>query len=325
MNPQLKLYDSLLQQQLRLIRAGKKTGVATEKLAQALLRDVQAAIAAKPDSVRLTALETAVRQLVTQYRAGLVRVVESEVYGNVAQEWKDTAASLNAALGTTIIGEAVAIPAAAAVAEKTLVAGTPVAEYIEGHAGNVQRDILQQVRLGVAGGQTMPEIIKAIAGIAGMTANAAAIFGSTLTMAVGNHARQSLYEDNSDVISGVVWVATLDNRTCLKCAPRDGKRWELKSKKPIGHSVPFVVPPLHIRCRCVLVPVVKAFDELPQSIKAKIPKGTRASLDGYVPQDLTFEEWIEGKPAEFQKEWFGAGRYELFKAGKITFDGLMNS
>ena len=52
----------------------------------------------------------------------------------------------------------------------------------------------------------------------------------------------------------IVYSAILDNKTCLVCGSYDGKEFELK-------DVP--IPPLHQNCRCILVPVSIADNELP--------------------------------------------------------------
>ena len=85
----------------------------------------------------------------------------------------------------------------------------------------------------------------------------------------------------------------------------------------------FLIPPLHFRCRSILLPITKTFRELGLDID-EIPSGTRSSIDGRVSSDTTFEQWFEGKPATFQESYLGIQRYKLFKDGVINFSDLVN-
>ena len=56
------------------------------------------------------------------------------------------------------------------------------------------------------------------------------------------------------VVNGYIWLATLDNKTCLRCAALDGTFYLLESKRP--------KMPLYDGCRCCYVPVTKTWKEL---------------------------------------------------------------
>jgi hypothetical protein len=66
-------------------------------------------------------------------------------------------------------------------------------------------------------------------------------------------------------------------------------------------------------CRCVRVPVVKGRDELIK--QGIIPEGSRASVDGQVPESLKYEDWLRRQSEERQREVLGAKRLELWKSG----------
>jgi SPP1 gp7 family putative phage head morphogenesis protein len=105
---------------------------------------------------------------------------------------------------------------------------------------------------------------------------------------------------NADVLGGLQWAATLDTRTCPLCGGLDGRRW------PAGAAHP--VPPAHNRCRCVLVPWLKSWREL--GIDADdIDAGTRASMNGQVPRNLTWDQWLRSQPESVQREALGPGRW----------------
>lgn len=101
------------------------------------------------------------------------------------------------------------------------------------------------------------------------------------------------------------WVATLDTRTCPICGQLDGEVFEV-DKGPLP-------PAPHANCRCATVPW---FGD---------PEGTRASTDGQVPADMTFEQWIEGQGIEAQNEVFGKTRASAWRSGKLTLPKMLGS
>ena len=48
-------------------------------------------------------------------------------------------------------------------------------------------------------------------------------------------------------------------------------------------------------------------------------------MDGQVAADLTFGDWLKGKPVEFADEMLGKGRAQLWRDGKITLQDLLNA
>ena len=72
------------------------------------------------------------------------------------------------------------------------------------------------------------------------------------------------------------------------------------------------------------VPVLKSWQELGLGDMPQIPVGTRASMDGYVPADITMESWLAGKSQAMQDAMLGKGRAELWRSGKITLTDLVD-
>jgi hypothetical protein len=43
-----------------------------------------------------------------------------------------------------------------------------------------------------------------------------------------------------------------------------------------------------------------------------------------VKGDTTFADYLKAQPESFQREWFGAKRFELFQSGKLTLDQMVH-
>lgn len=75
----------------------------------------------------------------------------------------------------------------------------------------------------------------------------------------------AIYQANDDVLNGWEYKATLDDRTCPRCAPLDGRQFSW-GNKPIdgrGGTDETLPPPIHANCRCAALPVLinKAMEE----------------------------------------------------------------
>lgn len=71
----------------------------------------------------------------------------------------------------------------------------------------------------------------------------------TYTMNAANEGALGLYRQNSNLLSGAQFLAAHDGRVCSTCARLDGKVWTLESGE-------MVRPPVHMNCRCTLIPVL---------------------------------------------------------------------
>ena len=96
---------------------------------------------------------------------------------------------------------------------------------------------------------------------------------------------------NNDV--EVVWVATLDGRTCIRCSALSGLHFKSISVAP---SIQ------HCGCRCQLIPVNKVTEPIP-----------------------TYEEFIESLDEEDQISILGKNRYDLWKNYGISLERFVNN
>lgn len=308
-------FDDAVDLQLDLFRAA--AGVTSDVLS--ILRRLERDLVARLAGERLTEWSRArINRQISE-----VRTLIREVYGEVA------AVALE---GTSGIG---AVTATATAATLRVASGDTVTmlsrEFLETLAGNaivqgaVQADwwrrqgddaafrFAQEVRQGVAAQEATQTIVRRVRDALAVTrANAAALV-QTSVATVANDARQAMFDQNLDIIKRFRAVATLDTRTCTRCAPLDGLEWQTDGT-PIGHNQPLPRYPLHYNCRCLLIPQV--FDTP--------PGGQRAATGGPVSASLTFEGWLERQTPAKVEEMLGKGRAELYLAGKITLADLTN-
>lgn len=126
--------------------------------------------------------------------------------------------------------------------------------------------------------------------------------------------RDELFQANADLIKGLKYVATLDSRTSDLCKSRDGKVYDLDKAPPL---------PAHVNCRSAYTPVLKSFRELGIDID-EAPSGTRASMNGQVPSDTTYSQWLKGQPVSVQNDALGVTKATLFRKGDLPLDRFIN-
>ena len=175
------------------------------------------------------------------------------------------------------------------------------------------RAIEQAVRRAFIEGNTLDDLVRDLYGTKqnghiGMMSNVSRrnveAVARTVYSHVANQSRDAIYRANADVLKGVQWVATLDHRTCIECGVMDGQVFGVEARHPF--------PPRHYSCRCVMVPVVKPWEEF--GIE-DIPEGTRASMNGQVPESWTFSDWLARQSAPVQREVLGATRFQMYQSG----------
>lgn len=174
--------------------------------------------------------------------------------------------------------------------------------------------IRDAVRMGFIEGESYDQITKRVIGtkalkytdgVLALNYRQAQALVATAVSHTANTARQTFYDDNTDVIKGVQWSSTLDARTTPVCQSRDGKVYPVDSGPR---------PPAHMRCRSTTVPVLKSWRELGINLD-EAPPGTRASMDGQVSEAETYQTWLKKKSATFQDEVLGPTRAKLFREG----------
>jgi len=126
---------------------------------------------------------------------------------------------------------------------------------------------------------------------------------------VSTQARHETMNQNSDLVKGYEWVATLDSRTSQICQSLDGRRFKLG----FGPT-----PPLHFNERSTTTPVFSsAFDFLDKG-------ATRASKSdkggAQVGAKETYYSWLKKQNKAFQIDAIGPTRTKLMREGGLTAD-----
>ena len=149
----------------------------------------------------------------------------------------------------------------------------------------------------------------------------------TATLSVANDARRLFFEDNLEFYKGWQALTTLDFRTSDICIARTGAVWHLDGRpwKNTHERFPGY-PPWHWNCRSLIMPVLKTWEEmgLPAGMINEIPETTRASMNGQVAKDTTYDQWLSNQPLGMQKDKLGPTKFRLWKEGKLKFTDLID-
>lgn len=204
-------------------------------------------------------------------------------------------------------------------------------------ADNLEADrmarISNTVRQGFLLGDTHEQIARKVRGQAnrgyqdGALQMSRANAGSIAKTAVGHlaaTARKSFADANGDILKGKQWLSTLDNRTSKDCRIRDRLKYTLDDK-PIGHKVPYLQGPgkIHWCCRSVETYILKSSEELGIKV-GEVKDSSRASMDGQVPSETTYQEWFSRQSFTRQSRVVGVTRARLIRDGGMSPDQFYN-
>ena len=202
--------------------------------------------------------------------------------------------------------------------------GATVKAWNNGLNADQKKRLERELKIGVSLGETTPMLAQRIVQALQKNKRDATAIALTGAGAIVSEIRQAFFEANDDVIKCYKYQATLDTRTSELCRAYDGLTWD-KDYKPIGHEFPFRKPRVntHFNCRSTIIPVTKSWDELGIEGMDGANDRTRSSMNGYVPQDMTFNDWLKTQSPETIEKTLGKGRAELFMQGKITMRDLI--
>lgn len=273
---------------------------------------------------RLESVLIAVRALNGRTYADISAELEIELKDLVAYEAGYQQQLLTNLLPAQVAVNAVNINQVYAAAMARPFQGRLLKEWLNGVEASRATAIRDAIRIGFVESQTTSEIVRRIKGTKalnyadGLLNTSRKNVESIVLTAVNhtaNYANEALIEANSDVIKGYRYSATLDLRTTEICASRDGNVYKIGEAKP--------AIPAHIRCRSRYIGVLKSWREMGLNID-QITGQTRASLDGQVPRETTYNDWLKRQSAERQNEVLGVTKAELFRKSDITLDKFVS-
>jgi len=223
----------------------------------------------------------------------------------------------------------------AALVTGTLVEGNVTAKWWKRQSADFLNGFMDEIRTSMQNGESLTQAITRVTGgtvdgvtlpgIMKTTKRKAGALVSTAMNTVANEAALQSYQLNADVIKWTTQVSTLDNRTSDICIAYSGQTWDIKTLLPVPPStLPFNGGPArHFNCRSRLRPVTKSFRDLGIDLD-EIPVSTRASVDGQVPADITFNQFLKKKSKTFQDDLLGKKRAELWRQDKINLTQLVD-
>jgi SPP1 gp7 family putative phage head morphogenesis protein len=331
------LRDRAIQHALKLQRYGAGLSQRIIALLNSADEDILAKIAARVAAIeergfdvgpkttkRLNQLLAEVQSLNAAICGDLGTALASELVEFSAGEAAYQAQSLAAALPIDVTPTLPPPALLRAIVEETPIDGYLLASHLKGlETGRINR-IGQAIRLGLVQGENTDKIVARIRGtkaarytdgILEISRRSAANIVLTSTSHVSNVAAQATWKENANVVKAWQFLSTLDGRTTITCAALSGQSF------PIGEGP---IPPRHIRCRSLSVPVTKSFRELGLDKDEHSP-GTRASMDGQVAGDTTFKNWLNDKGPTMQDKVLGKTRADLFRSGKLDLQDFIKS
>ncbi|MGP0016857.1 minor capsid protein [Pseudomonas sp.] len=193
--------------------------------------------------------------------------------------------------------------------------GKLLESFIDGWAQAERDRVTGTIRQGFFEGQTNFQIIRNIRGtkaagykdgiLAVANRNASTIV-HTAIQHVSSQARMEVAKENTDVVTEIEMVATLDSKTSQTCRSMDKRRFPVDSGPR---------PPFHPHCRTTFVLITKlsvvfAKDATRASVGDDGPQQVSASLDYY--------QWLQLQPAAFQDVAIGPVRAKLFREGGLS-------
>lgn len=330
----LALMDLLLQHQIYLERYKKGQLRELQRFLSQLTDDVSGLLGQRLGdvtvgsvSVRTARLEGLMKQLgqvSDQTSAAMMNYTKGQLKDLAAYESGVLVGSARQVLPVQVSFEAVAPVQLWAAVNSRPFEGRILETWVQDYSTTQRRRLQEAVRMSVVEGETVDQAIRRVRGtqklkgqdgvIPGITKRTAEALVRTAINHTVTEARQETLVQNQQVVKGAQWRSTLDGSTSLICIARDGKVYALDAGPR---------PPGHPNCRSTIVPVFKSWRELGIDLDEAEP-GTRASMNGQVPEAETYPSWLKRQPADFQNDVLGNERARLFRSGRLTVDKFVD-
>jgi SPP1 gp7 family putative phage head morphogenesis protein len=224
------------------------------------------------------------------------------------------------------------------------------------------RRLESAIRMGFLEGETTDQIVRRIRGtranrfrdgILQASRRDAEAMARTALNHTANAAREELFDANANIISGLIWIATLDGRTTPVCMARDGQVFPTTSGPR---------PPAHWNCRSAMAPVLNGLaivGNRPYVIDKRNPTKRLADFRaqakeqagdrwrnmtaqqrnqaigsirtqwvekniGRVPATTNYQEWLSRQSVATQNDVLGKTRAQLFRRGDLKLPDFVD-
>lgn len=320
-----KIADDLLAHNLDLLRLNASMRLDALKLLKSLEKELLARL--RTDTL------TDYSKSATDYLIASARAITQRYYDDISRQSQAALDGMSTVQADVVRSALADVGYGAALAPAThfataltdvLIQGAPSSDWWARQAEDTVFKFGNAVRQGIVQGKTNATIISEVRGVIDVSrANAAALV-QTSVQQVANSSLVETFKQNADVIKGMHQLSTLDSHTTDICMAYSGAEWNL-DEEPIGDTdLPFNGgPPRHWNCRSVLVPITRSFGELGLDAPEMVSTD-RASTDGPIAANTTFDSFLERKGKNFQDEALGPGRAQLWRDGTITLPQLLD-
>ena len=272
-------------------------------IADAILRiDPAGSLQLRTRNSRLRSLQNEVHDLIDSVMEELGRRHKEHFDEVIAAQVEDERANFLAVYGLTLVGSAMAN------SETLLIGGATLDMHYAKVGADLEFRIMATVRDAVtagAGAEAIYNEIRKPKNVPAPIEKTAAQVEVVVRTGVGDIPNEVAgdLEPSAKVIGPHGWqhISVLDSRTTTICRARAWKKWDAK-REPIGHSLPFREPPLHLNCRSRLVLIF---------------------LDDPEPVRQTFSRWVDQFSPAQQSAIFGARNVEAWRGGRMTDSELL--
>lgn len=223
--------------------------------------------------------------------------------------------------------------------ESAQVEGLFYNQYLKKLESNAAARIIRESRIALVAGESRKTAAKRVQEALNVGRHSADALSDTAIRQAHNYAEREYFLENSQRLIGLRYQAKLDRRTCPQCIPKDNRVYPVKDAPQ---------PPLHLRCRCFLLPVFKneklnRYLGETQTRIARLDTEARTvrHRDGttstkyekvrvkFPKLKQSYSDWMNSmvnskNPADvsFAKEALGISRFKLVSTGKLKLNQL---
>lgn len=309
--------------------------------------DPTAPIMTKWKAARLEKLNDDINNILNNTYGEIKKEVNSGLKKVGSVQAKSAVNTINGIVGIDVFDVTLTNSNVQGIVENTMIQGNIIGEWWDKQSDSVKSKLSAQmaegtkaIQIGLVQGESVGDLISRVRGTAlkpgvmSLTKREATALVRTSVMQVANAVRQETYKKNADVLDGIEWCSTLDARTTPLCQAMDGKRYDMELN-PIDHDMEYPGgPPAHWQCRSTTVPVLKSWAELLKSKKMSekqikvlenMSPGMRATINGPIPMNMNYNEWLLTQPISLQKEILGPGKWKLWSENKLSVSDLVDN